>query len=95
MQLYTSLQNTKLKVPIRSLQGFQRVHLKPGESKVISFTLTPKQMSGRDNYNFSKVESSQLLLSVGGQQPIEKVSYSNKYVQKNIKIQGEPYYIKE
>lgn len=95
VQLYTSLQNTKLKVPLRSLQGFKRVHLNPGESKEISFILSPKQMSGRDDYNFSKVTSGQLTLSIGGQQPTKKINGSCEIVQKNIKIQGEPYYVKE
>ena len=44
---------------IRSLRGFQRIHLKAGESRNVSFTVSA------DNLPKSKVE-----VSVGGGQPI-------------------------
>ncbi len=34
VQLYLTQLNASVPVPIRSLAGFHRVHLKPGESKV-------------------------------------------------------------
>jgi beta-glucosidase len=43
---------------IRQLRGFQRVHLRPGESRDVQFTL------GRD-----EVSSKKLRISVGGGQP--------------------------
>ncbi|MCC8170614.1 MAG: glycoside hydrolase family 3 C-terminal domain-containing protein [Parabacteroides sp.] len=95
VQVYVSLHNTSLKVPVRSLQGFKRVHLKAGESRTVSFTLTPKQLSGRDEYTIQTVAPGQLHLSIGGRQPAGNPEDGNRFVRKNIKIQGDPYYIVE
>ncbi len=37
--------------PVRQLEGFDKIDLKPGESKVVSFTIKPEQLSfiGRDD----------------------------------------------
>ena len=45
--------------PIRNLRGFQRIHLKPGESRQVKFTLIAADVPA------AKVE-----VSVGGGQPI-------------------------
>jgi len=56
-------------VPIRSLEGFQRVGLQPGEKKTVEFTLAPRQLSiiGKDNRRV--VEPGVVEVSVGGKQP--------------------------
>jgi beta-glucosidase len=46
VQLYTHEDDTSILQPVRKLEGFQRVHLAPGESKTLSFTL------GRQNLGF-------------------------------------------
>ena len=69
VQLYLTHLNAPVPVPIRSLAGFNRVHLKPGESKAISFTLTPRQLSVIDN-NGKRVElPGKFRIEVGGKQP--------------------------
>ena len=45
VELYLSHQNVFAKAPIKALKGFQRIALKAGQSKMISFTLTPEQLS--------------------------------------------------
>ena len=45
--------------PVRSLRGFQRVHLRAGESREVTFTI------GSDDLPKSAVE-----ISVGGGQPL-------------------------
>jgi beta-glucosidase len=50
--------------PIRSLRGFQRVHLRAGESRQVSFTLGP------DDVPKSKVE-----ICVGGGQPLADIPH--------------------
>ena len=50
--------------PIRSLRGFQRIHLRSGESRRVSFTL------GSDALPKSKVE-----ISVGGGQPVGNIPH--------------------
>jgi beta-glucosidase len=42
-QLYIRDMESKLPMPIKQLRGFKRVHLKAGESKTVSFKLTPNQ----------------------------------------------------
>jgi len=45
VQIYLTHLNSPVPVPIRSLAGFSRISLKPGESKVASFKITPRQLS--------------------------------------------------
>ena len=55
--------------PIRSLQGFQRVSLRPGERRRVTFTLSPRQLSFVDSLGVRRVEPGWFEVSVGGKQP--------------------------
>ena len=52
------------KSPIRNLRGFQRIHLRAGESRHVSFTL------GAEDLSKSAVD-----ISVGGGQPVGNVPH--------------------
>ncbi len=54
VQLYLTHVGASVPVPIRSLEGFQRVSLRPGEKRKIQFTLSPKQLSFIDK-DFKRV----------------------------------------
>jgi len=69
VQLYLSHLNAPVPVPIRTLAGFNRVQLKPGESKVISFDLSPRQLSVIDNGGKRVVLPGKVRIEVGGKQP--------------------------
>ena len=69
IQLYVTDLEASAPVPIRSLQGFQRVQLKAREKKTVSFTLTPRQISLIDAESRRVVEPGSFQLSVGGKQP--------------------------
>jgi beta-glucosidase len=69
VQLYVTDLEASAPVPIRSLQGFQRVQLKAGEKKTVSFTLSPRQISLIDAESRRVVEPGSFELSVGGKQP--------------------------
>jgi len=69
VQLYVTDVDASAPVPIRSLQGFQRVFLGPGEQKTVSFTLTPRQISLIDAEWQRVVEPGIFEVSVGGKQP--------------------------
>jgi beta-glucosidase len=56
-------------VPIRSLQGFRRVFLRPGERKTVTFVLTPRQISLIDAAGQRVVEPGVFEVTVGGKQP--------------------------
>src|SRR5262249_49737393 len=45
VQLYVKHTNASVPVPIRSLQGFKRIHLAPGQTQAVSFSLTARQLS--------------------------------------------------
>ncbi|MDR0538697.1 MAG: glycoside hydrolase family 3 C-terminal domain-containing protein [Tannerellaceae bacterium] len=89
VQLYVSLPESKLNVPLRSLQGFDRIHLKAGEKRRLLFTLSPEQMAGRDTFDYSKVIPGKALISIGGKQPDKHSLATRRVVQREITITGE------
>jgi beta-glucosidase len=72
VQLYVSFPGSSLKAPIRSLQGFKRIHLKAGKRQRVEFTLKPSQIALRDAGNVAAVRPGTLQLSIGGKQPDPK-----------------------
>ena len=56
--------------PLRALQGFQRVHLNPGEQKRVSFTLRDRDLSVVDQDGKRRVVSGKVTAWIGGGQPI-------------------------
>jgi beta-glucosidase len=69
VQLYLTDLEASAPVPVRSLQGAERVHLEPGEARTVRFTLTPRQLSLIDAAWERVVEPGVFELSVGGKQP--------------------------
>jgi len=55
--------------PIRALKGFRRVHLAPGATAHVSFTLTPRDLSMVNEQGNRLVAPGDYRLSVGGGQP--------------------------
>ena len=69
VQLYLRDIESTVPVPIRSLQGFRRVHLEPGETRTVEFTLEPKQYALVTDDGRRAVEPGVFEVSVGGEQP--------------------------
>jgi beta-glucosidase len=69
VELYLSHSGASVPVPIRSLAGINRVSLKPGEKRTVSFTLKPDQLSVIDDRGRRIVEPGQFQITVGGKQP--------------------------
>jgi beta-glucosidase len=69
VQLYVTEMKASAPVPIRSLQGFQRVFLKTGEQTSVSFSLAPRQLSLIDATAKRVVEPGVVSVSIGGKQP--------------------------
>ena len=69
VQLYLTDIETSVPGPIRSLKGFQRIHLKPGEEKTVRFVLAPEQLSLIDANGHRVVEPGMFEVAVGGKQP--------------------------
>ncbi|HMD70115.1 MAG TPA: glycoside hydrolase family 3 C-terminal domain-containing protein, partial [Bryobacteraceae bacterium] len=59
VQLYLKRRGEQGTEPIRSLAGFERVALRPGEKKIVEFALTPRQLTPPGTVE----------ISVGGKQP--------------------------
>jgi beta-glucosidase len=55
--------------PRRSLQGFQRIHLEPGERKAVEFTLRERALSVVDAQGKRKIVPGKIDVWVGGGQP--------------------------
>ena len=69
VQLYLKDEKASTLRPVRQLEGFERISLKPGESKVVEFTLQPRQFSMINNKNKRVIEPGYFTISVGGKQP--------------------------
>jgi beta-glucosidase len=69
VQLYVTDVSASDRVSIRSLMGFRRVSLKAGETKKVSFAVTPWQLSLVDKDGRRWVEPGEFAVSVGGKQP--------------------------
>lgn len=54
---------------VRTLKGFQRVSLQPGESKVVTFTLTPRDLAVFTDVDGMAVRPGKVTVAVGGGQP--------------------------
>lgn len=71
VQLYVSGKNSSFRIPIRSLKGFQRIHLKAKETKKVTFILTNEDLSVVDLSGNSVPMKGDIQISVGGGQPLQ------------------------
>lgn len=69
VQLYITDLKASVRVPIRSLGGVERVHLKPGERREVSFTINPDQLAIITDDGRSVVEPGEFKVVIGGKQP--------------------------
>jgi beta-glucosidase len=69
VQLYVTDVEASVRVPVRSLAGVERVRLRPGEKRMVSFTVDPRQLAVIRDDGRAFVEPGEFLLSVGGKQP--------------------------
>jgi beta-glucosidase len=64
-QMYVHPQYSSVTRPVKSLRGFRRIHLKPGETKTVTFPITPDLLSYHDiDMNYG-VEPTDLDVMVG------------------------------
>jgi beta-glucosidase len=69
VQLYIADEKASTPRPIRQLEGFKRISLKPGESREVEFTLDPRQFSIINSKDKRVIEPGYFTVSVGGKQP--------------------------
>ncbi|HXQ74113.1 MAG TPA: fibronectin type III-like domain-contianing protein, partial [Pyrinomonadaceae bacterium] len=68
VQLYLTDSQASAPVPIRALVGFDRISLRPGEKRTVTFTITPRQMSLIDDNGKRVIEPGEFSVSIGGGQ---------------------------
>ncbi len=69
VQLYLKDLEASCRVPHHSLRGFQRITLAPGESRRVTFHLTPRDLSLIDDAGRRVLEPGRFRASIGGSQP--------------------------
>ena len=65
VQLYLTDVAASAPVPIRTLIGFDRISLRPGEKRTVTFTITPQQMSLIDDGGKRLIEPGDFEISIG------------------------------
>ncbi len=68
VQLYLTDSAASVPVPIRTLVGFDRISLRQGEKRSVTFTMTPRQMSLIDDAGKRVIEPGEFVIGVGGLQ---------------------------
>lgn len=86
-QLYVLNTSQSVKSAIKTLKGFQRVSLKAGESKVLTFKLSPGDLSYVNSKGISEQFKGKVEISIGGSQPDEPNQTSGNVFKKTIVIQ--------
>jgi beta-glucosidase len=69
VQVYVRDVDASVPVPLLHLEGFQRIHLAPGQVRTVAFTLQPEQLAAYDDQGRAFVEPGEFVVSVGGGQP--------------------------
>jgi beta-glucosidase len=65
-QLYLRQETASVATPVKALKGFSRVHLKPNESKVITFHLKQSELAVWNAHQEWQVEPGEYSVTVGG-----------------------------
>ena len=69
VQVYIIDLEASVRVPLRQLVGFARVHLEPGQTRSVSFSIAARQMSLIDEEGRRVLEPGRFRVCVGGCQP--------------------------
>ncbi len=86
VQLYLAHPGINKKAPIRALKGFQRIHLKAGESRTLTFMLTPAELSLVDEAGAISQPNGKIAVSIGGGQPDVKRKTSGNVSKGTFKV---------
>jgi len=86
VQLYLTDEKASTPRPIVQLEGFNRIHLQPGETKTVEFELTPRQFSMIDEDEKRVIEPGDFTVYVGGGQPGAK---GTTFVSGKVRLMGD------
>ncbi|HEY5369058.1 MAG TPA: glycoside hydrolase family 3 C-terminal domain-containing protein [Hanamia sp.] len=85
-QLYISYHDQSFRLPEKSLKGFQRLQLKPGETKTVQFVLNTDELGIANDAGETVYPKGKMTISVGGGQPGVDIKTSGNVLQKTITI---------
>ena len=88
VELYVKHISAAVPAPLISLEGFARVSLQPGETRVVNFTLAPRQLSTVEADGARLAEPGTLVISAGGTQPGLAGPSTTGVVTGSLKITG-------
>jgi beta-glucosidase len=77
------------KLPVRSLRGFKRVTLQPGETKTVDFTVSSDAFAFMNDNNKKETLAGTYEISVGGGQPDVKIKTSSNVVKAAVRISNQ------
>ena len=89
VQLYVKDIAASVPVPIWSLQGFQRVHLYPGQTKTLAFSIQPEQLSVITDDLKRVVEPGEFHIAVGGGLP-DQHAETTQVITEILNLEGDP-----
>ena len=85
VQLYLKHQQPAAPAPRHSLKGFRRIHLAAGETRQLTFTLTPNDLSLYDDAGKPFVNVGSIEINIGGGQPDDPTAGGQTVV---LKVKG-------
>lgn len=89
VQLYVRHSNDNTRpIPICSLKGFDRIHLKKGESRIVSFILTPEELALTNSDGTTVQSEGSMDIYIGGGQP-----YKSEGIFYSLDMKGESYQV--
>ncbi len=86
VQMYLTDLQASVPVPVRQLAGFTRIHLQPGETRTVTFTVTTRQLSLIDDRGNRVVEPGEFEIAVGGRQPMTGEAPSDEIVKGTLSV---------
>lgn len=90
VQLYISHSGLAFDTPIRSLKGFQRIFLKKGETRKVSFMLNSEELAVVNDEGRILVMPGTVEITVGSKQPDAKAVSKATVVTKRMNLIGNP-----
>ena len=79
VQLYVCDEVASVTRPIKELRGFEKISLKPGETRTVTFDITDEQLGFYDNQMKYRVEKGDFTLMIGtNSQELQSVKYTLK-----------------
>ena len=92
VQLYLSHKKIAQEAPICQLVRFQKVRLKPGETKTVEFTVDPRSLAYVEETGGITESSGTVVFYAGNVCPSAPERFASKVISKNVELVGEPRY---